>query len=533
MKKSVVFIAIFLIATMLLGACTQSTPAPTQAPTEAVQATEPPAATTEEPAAPTVAEPVATLRIWADDTRAPVLEKLAAAFLEQYNVELKVELKSALRDDFQLAAPQGEGPDILFGVPHDQVATMVANGLVAQIDLGEKEAEFVPSTLDACRYDGNLYCMPYATENLAFFYNADLVSEAPKTWDEVVTVGEALKAEGKANYIMAVTGTTYDLYPLFTAFGGYIFGRDDKGNWNDQDLGVDSAGMIAAAEWLKANVDKGNLPTDWDWANNHALFETAEAPFIMAGPWALDRIRAGAEKAGFKYAITNFPSGPAGEGYPFSGVQTILINEQSPNKLLAQAFMTEFVATDETMTALYEAGQRPSAFIATLEKLSNADLLAFGKAGEKATAMPAIPAMGSVWGNWDSAIVLTRDGKQAPDEALKEAGEKIRALIANPLTGMISVPGSYQVQAGCEADWAPECTITAMTKGEDGLWVAGPFNVTAGEYEMKVAIDGSWTLNYGVDGKENGDNYKVTVEKDGTLDFVYDETTHILTINVK
>jgi len=98
----------------------------------------------------------------------------------------------------------------------------------------------------------------------------------------------------------------------------------------------------------------------------------------MAGPWALDRIR----ESGIPYAITNFPAGPAGEGYPFSGVQTILINAQSENKLLAETFLTDYVATEEIMTALYEKGQRPSAYLPVLEKLDDPDLLAFGEAGK-------------------------------------------------------------------------------------------------------------------------------------------------------
>ncbi|NLE92373.1 MAG: extracellular solute-binding protein, partial [Chloroflexi bacterium] len=187
MKKSYILIAIALVATLLLSACGTPAETPVVEP-EAPVVEQPVEQPTEEaPAEAPVEEPVATLRVWADDTRAPILEKLAPAFLAEYNVALNIELKSALRDDFQLAAPIGEGPDILFGVPHDQVATMVANGLVATIDLGEKAGDFVQSTLDACTYDGKLYCMPYATENLAFFYNTDLVATPPTTWDEVVS----------------------------------------------------------------------------------------------------------------------------------------------------------------------------------------------------------------------------------------------------------------------------------------------------------------------------------------------------------
>ncbi len=71
--------------------------------------------------------------------------------------------------------------------------------------------------------------------------------------------------------------------------------------------------------------------------------------------------------------------------------------------------------------------------------------------------MPAIPAMGAVWGSWNDAVVLARDAKDNPQAALETAGTIIRNLIANPLTGMVNVPGSYQAQAGCSADWQPEC----------------------------------------------------------------------------
>jgi len=517
-KVSLLF-SLLLITAFVLSACgTPATEAPaTQAPATAAPATEAP---TEAP----VVEPAGTLTIWADDTRAPILQDLADEVLAAYNLELVVELKSAIRDDFQVAAPLGEGPDIIV-VPHDQAGTLVANGLLAEVDLGDKKADFAPKALEACTFDGKLYCLPYATENLGFFYNTDLVPTPPTTWDEVVTMGEALKAEGKVDYIMAVTGTTYDVYPLFTSFGGYIFGKNDAGDWNPEDLGVDSEGMIAGVKWLADGVANGDLPADWDWANNHALFETGKAPFIMAGPWALDRIR----ESGVPYAITNFPSG----GYPFAGTQGFFINAQSENVLLAQAFLNEFIATEDIMLKLYDVGKRPPAYLPALAKVDDPDLKAMAIAGENANMMPAIPAMGSVWGSWNDSVVLARDGKQDAQTAMTEGAAKIRALIANPLTGMVNVPGSYQAQAGCPGDWQPECSVTAMTMGDDGKYHSGPFTLKAGDYEFKAALDGAWTTNYGSDGKQDGPNYKITLAADGTVEFVYDPATKLIEATVK
>jgi len=517
--------SLLLISAFALTACGGS------AATEAPVATEEPAMTqepvmTEEPAmteAP-AAEPAGTLRIWADDTRAPILQDLADDVLAAYNLELVVELKSSIRDDFQVAAPIGEGPDIIV-IAHDQAGTLVDNGLLAEVDLGDKAGDFNPNALAACTFDGVLYCMPYATENLGFFYNTDLVPTPPTTWDEVVSMGEALKAEGKVDYIMAVTGTTYDVYPLFTSFGGYIFGKNDNGDWNPEDLGVDSPGMIEGVKWLADGVANGDLPADWDWANNHALFETGAAPFIMAGPWALDRIR----ESGIPYGITNFPDG----GYPFAGTQGFFINAQSENVLLAQAFLNEFVATEDTMLKLYEVGQRPPAYLPALDQVEDPDQIAIAAAGVNANMMPAIPAMGSVWGSWNDAVVLARDGKLDAETAMTDGATQIRNLIANPLTGMVNVPGSYQAAAGCPGDWQPECAATAMTQGDDGLWHSGPFEIPAGDYEYKIALDGSWTTNYGVDAVPDGDNYTVTLDADSTVSFVYDPETKLVEIVIE
>ena len=87
---------------------------------------------------------------------------------------------------------------------------------------------------------------------------------------------------------------------------------------------------------------RASCPDTFDYETSYSLFETGKIPFLMAGPWALDRIRA----SGVPYAVA--PAFPD-NGAPFSGVQGFCVNPFSENQLLAQAFLTEFVATDEFM----------------------------------------------------------------------------------------------------------------------------------------------------------------------------------------
>jgi maltose/maltodextrin transport system substrate-binding protein/arabinogalactan oligomer/maltooligosaccharide transport system substrate-binding protein len=544
-KKLLTFLALLLISTLVLGACQPSTPEATDAPEpteEMAEPTEEMAEPTEEMAEPTevateemteeAAEPDATIRVWADDTRAAILVGLADEFLATYNVALVVEEVSGIRDQFIIAAPAGEGPDIIVGA-HDWIGSLIASGLLAPIDLGAKAAEFTELSLAGFTYsDGQLYGMPYATENLGFFYNTELVTEVPGTWAEVMEVGQSLMDSGDVTYAMALAGApTYDALPVQTAFGGYIFGLNDDGSWNPNDIGLNSEGEIAALGFLREQIELGRIPDSFDWDTAHTLFETGEIAFLMAGPWALDRIRA----SGVPYAVTSFPAATEGgePGAPFLGVQGFMVNAFSENVLLAQAFLTEFVATEDVMLQLYEAGLRPPAYIPALEQIDDVDLAAMDVAGENAVLMPYIPEMGSVWGAWGSGVQLALTGELPVEDAMNDAVSQIQDLIQGALAGMVNIPGSWQVAgAACGSDWDPACATSALTDNGDGTW-SGTFEIPAGEYEYKAALDGSWAVNYGSDGLQDGPNYALSLPADSTVTFTYDSSTQLVTVTIE
>ncbi len=507
--------ALALILVMGLTAC-QGTPTAEVTETEAPATEE---VMTEEPTEEVV-EPVATLRIWADEQRAPVLNELAADFLAEYNVELVVENISGIRDQFLVAAPAGEGPDIIV-VAHDQAAAIVASGLAAPVDLGAKAGDFTEEALKAFTYEGVLYGMPYATENLGFFYNTDLVETAPTTWQEVYDISRQLIDEGKIEYGIALAGTSYDAYPWMTSQGGYIFGLDENGDYNPQDVGVGGEGMIAFGNMAKQWADDGILSPNTDNTTAKSMFLNGQIAFFMNGPWELTNLR----EAGTPFTITTFPDG----GVPFLGVQGFMINAFSENILLAEAFLTEYVATEETMLKFVESDPRVPAYVPALEQMTDPDLMLIGEAGVGAQPMPAIPEMGKVWGDWGNALTFILNGEKTPAEAYTFAQEAIVAAIANDTTGMVNIPGSWQIQVDPECEWNPACATTALTLGDDGLY-SGTFTIPAGDYEVKVALDGGWDTNYGVDGVAGGDNYMFTVAADGDVTFIYDPETHLLEI---
>ncbi|MCI9888274.1 pullulanase-type alpha-1,6-glucosidase [Micrococcales bacterium 31B] len=90
---------------------------------------------------------------------------------------------------------------------------------------------------------------------------------------------------------------------------------------------------------------------------------------------------------------------------------------------------------------------------------------------------------------------------------------------------MVTVPGSFNSQLGCAGDWDPACEGIKLTLAPGGIYT-GTFTLAPGDYEFKVAINGSWDVNYGTGGTPNGGNYSFTTAG-GPVSFYFDPVTHV------
>ncbi len=96
---------------------------------------------------------------------------------------------------------------------------------------------------------------------------------------------------------------------------------------------------------------------------------------------------------------------------------------------------------------------------------------------------------------------------------------------------LLTLPGSYQSEAGCPADWDPACLATALVDGDgDGTATFTLPDLAAGTYEVKAAHGLSWAENYGADGVRDGANIVFSVPGGTPVTFTYDLATHVLTV---
>lgn len=91
---------------------------------------------------------------------------------------------------------------------------------------------------------------------------------------------------------------------------------------------------------------------------------------------------------------------------------------------------------------------------------------------------------------------------------------------------LVTVPGSHNSEMGCAGDWAPGCEAAKLTLRADGIY-AGTFDLPAGTYEYKVALNGSWDVNYGANGEQNGPNVGYT-HAGGPITFFWNPETKVV-----
>lgn len=357
----------------------------------------------------TTAPPMSgSITVWVDADRAGVLEEAAAQFTEATGVEVELVQKEfgEIRDQFVQQVPTGEGPDIAVGA-HDWLGTLVTNGVVAPVELGDAAADFEEVAINAWAYDGQTYAVPYAIENIALIRNTDLVADAATDYNDMIAKATAAGTEYK--FLVGLdpeAADPYHLYPFQTSFGAPVFGTNADGSYNAEDLQIGNEGGVEFANWLGEQGAAGILNTNITGDLALENFTTGKAPFYLTGPWNVPAI----EEAGINFSVDAIPSAGGQDAQPFAGVQGFFLSSESENTLAANEFLVNYIGSPEVQMALYEVGGRAPALTAAFDEVlaTNPVVAGFGEVGTNAVPMPSIPQMGSVWQFWgvtEAAII--------------------------------------------------------------------------------------------------------------------------------
>ncbi len=356
------------------------------------------------------------------------IDTVAERFEDDFEVEVEVlVLNKDLTSQFKTAAVSGKGPDI-FTWAHDVVGELASSGLIEPVNISSGlQKAFIPVALDAFRYKGKIYGYPYDLEAIALIYNKDIMSDVPKSMEELVEFSKKLKRRKPNLYgFLYDIGNFFFSFPFLSANGGYIF-KKEKGQTNVFDIGLANDGAIAGGKFIASLVKDEVIPESTDRSIAFNLMKKGELAATIDGPWSMTDLK----KSGINFRVAPIPTLNGGRPKPFVGTHGFIVRRSSDKKALAKEFIENYLVTKAGIMTLYEIDPRgPSRMDVVKELEGEVHLKQFLDSAASGVPMPNVPQMGAVWGAMSTALRFIINGEKKPRKSLHDAVEQIKASIA-------------------------------------------------------------------------------------------------------
>lgn len=371
------------------------------------------------------------LIVWADQTRASVLQ---AQFPKGYHGSpLTIVVKDLPAIKAELATVgKAKAPDII-AAEHSWTGGLVDAGLLAPVDLGNATANLFPTNiLSGFAFAGKQYGVPVSYENVALVTNVKLIKKAPTSFADLARKALKLKNAGTTSVALAVgqgTGDAYHTYPLFSGLGGYVFGTAADGALDLLNLGIDNSVFKKNQSQIDVWNDSGLIDSALTSDAAKAAFAKGDAPFWITGPWNAVTL----SSLKFKYRISPVPNIVSGlETAPLLGMKGFALTSwaaQHKRSKAAKDFLRTGLTTAAVQTAFGQAaGRMPAAKAGTA---ASPLIGAFGASGLAGVPIPNVPQMDSVWGPLGKAWATSTSGATAvpAKQAFAEAQAAVQTSI--------------------------------------------------------------------------------------------------------
>ena len=210
---------------------------------------------------------------------------------EKNNLGIKINLTyretEELRSSYQAAAMGGSGPELIYG-PSDQVGPFSVMEIIQPLDDLLPDEYFDQFVNNAVVESNEKIWMigDVVGNHLMLIYNKDLISEPPKTTDELIEIGKRMTidtdGDGKVDQYGLVWNFTEPFFyvPWLGGFGEWLLTDENTPNLNTQ-------GNIKGFEFIKSLRDEHKIiPRECDYEIANAMFKTGRAAMIINGDWS-------------------------------------------------------------------------------------------------------------------------------------------------------------------------------------------------------------------------------------------------------
>lgn len=378
-----------------------------------------------------------------------IYDAVVAAF-EAENPGVTVEWDRSTGDDYQFTGlpsllESDTPPDIYFEWGGDRVASRAADGYA--MDLSDLAEELRPqinsSAWSGTMVDGDVYMIPDNQDiTIMLWYNQNQFDElglsAPSTWEEFLTLSQALVDEGINPILMGNSGAW-----VAGNFGSLFIYREAGEDYTDRVLSLEEGTRLNNSRFVEAlehvydlgergyvNQDLNTLGYEPSFAR---LFDGSAAMYPL-GTWFKDEVVAqfSQNPEGENWQFFNLPPIPGGRGASNSimGLNTgWMINGNTEVPDLASEFM-RVMMREEFQARLAESG-RITTHTEALESTDSEYVQSVAAMLNDTPQMVAPPDTGynlEMAGALYEAIAKVFVNAETPQQALDAAEQKIQHL---------------------------------------------------------------------------------------------------------
>lgn len=349
----------------------------------------------------------ATARAYNDSQQAVSVETIAVPY-------------GSMADKLQAAIPRGHGPDA-FIFAHDLIGQWKRQGLLKRLEDRAEVREILPQlwpqTVAPLRDGDALWGVPLSVKSLALFYRRDLISEPPRTTDELLALCRRFAADStrpRRYGLVYEAGSFFYHAAWLHGLGGTILQPGKGGNLRPR---LDTKEELAALRFVADMAARGDIPEEMTAVLVTQFFNEGRAAVVINGPWFIGEIN-----PGVPYGVAPMPrmSSTGRLAAPFTSVEAGFISATSQHPDAAAAFLRFAAGTDGALLRLRVGRQAVTEKTAWQNEAAQRDpvLQAFLAQLDDMVPSPSHPDMRSFWEPGQQALRQTLRGA-APDEALR------------------------------------------------------------------------------------------------------------------